>query len=426
MTHSAAPPLVIESVALESLIPSPQNPRIHGEHNLAAIRASLEVHGQLEPLVVQSGTLRILAGHGRVEAMRSLGWTHCQIVAVDVTDTEAKAIGVALNRTGELATWDLELLSKILEELRVEEALAGSGYSEADLDALVKEVAAQAGPRELEDPGPSAPPAKAVSRRGDLWILGEHRLLCGDSTKTEDVDRLMGDERAALAAFDPPYLVDYTGERPDQSGKDWSATYKEIEISDAEGFFRAVFTQVLRVLAPHAAIYTWHAHKRLGLIQQIWEEVGILDAQQIVWVKPTSVFGRAFWHYQHEPCVMGWRKGSMPPHDGQHEFTSVWTVDWDGKARVVGNEHPTEKPVELFARPMRKHTQVGDLCFEPFSGSGSQLIAAERERRRCRAIEIEPTFVDVAIERWQTATQQKAVLAGDGRTFEALAKERLA
>ncbi|MBL8965260.1 MAG: hypothetical protein JNK70_14540, partial [Phycisphaerae bacterium] len=111
----------------------------------------------------------------------------------------------------------------------------------------------------------------------------------------------------------------------------------------------------------------------------------ILDHQQLIWVKPTPVFGRVYWHFRHEPCVMGWRKGSMPPHDGQHEFTSVWTVDWDGKARVVGNEHPTEKPVELFARPMRKHTQVGDLCFEPFSGSGSQLIAAERERRRRRA-----------------------------------------
>lgn len=121
---------------------------------------------------------------------------------------------------------------------------------------------------------------------------------------------------------------------------------------------------------------------------------------------------------------MGWRKGDKPEHDGVHEHTSVWSVDWDGKARVVGNAHPTEKPVELFARPMKKHTKVGDVVFEPFSGSGSQLIAAERTGRRCRAIEISPPFVDVAIRRWEKATGQEATLDGDGRTFTAVATER--
>ena len=230
-------------------------------------------------------------------------------------------------------------------------------------------------------------------------------------------------DKAALVATDPPYLVDYTGERPNDSGKDWTATYREIDIEDADGFFRAVFTNMLEVLGPKGAIYCWHAHKRCGDIQRIWRDLGILDHQQIVWVKPTPVFGRVYWHFQHEPCVMGWRQGDKPEHDGVHEHTSVWTVDWDGKARIT-SEHPTSKPVELFTRPIKKHTNPGDVVFEPFSGSGSQLIAAERTGRRCRAIEISPPYVDVAIRRWEKATGQHATL--DGRTFAEVAAERAA
>src|SRR5690606_30034880 len=124
--------------------------------------------------------------------------------------------------------------------------------------------------------------------------------------------------------------------------------------------------------------------------------------------KPTPVFGRVFWHFRHEPCMMGWRQGSMPEHDSDHEFSSVWEVDWEGKGRIVGNEHPTQKPVEIFARPMRKHTRPGDLCYEPFSGSGSQLIAAESLGRRCCAMELEPVFVDVAVRRWERYTGKVA------------------
>jgi DNA modification methylase len=232
----------------------------------------------------------------------------------------------------------------------------------------------------------------------------------------------MDGEQAALCATDPPYLVDYTGERPDhdggnEGGKDWSDTYREVEITDADGFFRGVFTNVLRVLAPNSAVYCWHAHKRQALIARVWEDLGILDHQQIVWVKPTAVFGRVFWHFRHEPCMMGWRQGSMPEHDSDHQFNSVWEIDWEGKKRVVGNEHPTQKPVEIFARPMRKHTKPGDVVFEPFSGSGSQLVAAEQQGRRCRAMELEPRFVDVALARWSAFTNKAPVRASDGAEF---------
>ncbi|MGE3703709.1 MAG: site-specific DNA-methyltransferase [Vicinamibacterales bacterium] len=280
-----------------------------------------------------------------------------------------------------------------------------------------------------------------VARLGDLWELGDHRLLCGDATSAADVDRVMAGDRARLVATDPPYLVNYTGERRAKgrsAGKDWSHLYREISGDQAGPFFRAVFDQVVRVLDDRGAVYCWHAHRRVGLLQQIWTDVGLLDHQLLVWVKPTRVFGRCMYHHQHELCLFGWRKGSKPRHDGRGDLTSVWTVagvdveaspasdvwcaDWEGKRRVVGNEHPTQKPVELFARPMRKHTLAGEICFEPFSGSGSQLVAAEQLGRRCRAIEIQPAFVDVAIRRWQTVTGKPATL--EGRTYDQVARTR--
>jgi len=185
-----------------------------------------------------------------------------------------------------------------------------------------------------------------------------------------------------------------------------------------------VFTNVLDVLGHKAAIYCWHAHKRSGDLQRIWRELGILDHQQIIWVKPSSVFGRVYWHFRHEPCVMGWRKGDQPEHDGVHDHDSVWEVDFDGKARSTRAGHPCAKPTELFARPILKHTKPGDIVFEPFSGSGSQIIAAERTGRRCYSMEISPPFVDVAIRRWEKATGEQATLDGDGRTFAEVAAER--
>jgi DNA modification methylase len=249
-------------------------------------------------------------------------------------------------------------------------------------------------------------------------------LLCGDATDQHDVARVMWGKKASLVATDPPYLVDYTGDRPNDAGKDWSRDYREIDIGDAHPFYRAVFENVLSVIAPHAAIYCWHAHKRQAALSRAWEELGILDHQQIIWVKPTPVFGRCFWHFRHEPCMMGWVSGSIPTHDGSHEHDSVWEIDWEGKQRLVGNEHPTQKPLEIFLRPMRKHTKRGAIVFEPFSGSGSQLIAAEQIGRRCRAIEISPAFVDVAILRWQTATGEHAILDGTPNRFSNVAATR--
>jgi DNA modification methylase len=421
LAHTPIPPraLVTRRAKISELHSDPANARRHDERNLAAIADSLRTFGQVEPLVVQKATGRVIGGNGRLEVLRSSGAAECDIVEVDVNDTQAAALGIALNRTAELAEWDDQALTKILQSLP-EDALSVTGFSNEDLNALIEELSP---PQTAEDEVPEPLP-EPVSRRGDLWIMDGHRLLCGDSTDLNDALRVMDGHKAALCSTDPPYLIDYTGERVGGSGKDWSATYHEVDIENADTFFRSLFTNVLKVIAPHAAIYCWHAHKRQHEIALIWRELGILDHQQVVWVKPASVFGSVYYHFRHEPCMMGWVKGSKPPHDGKHDYDSVWEVDWEGRGRVVGNEHPTQKPLELFARPMRKHTKPHDVCFEPFSGSGSQLIAAEQMKRRCFSIEVEPTFVDVAVRRWQNLTGHDAVLDGDGRTWAQVKAER--
>ncbi len=438
--HAVAAKLRGQLVAISDITPDPANLREHDDRSIDAIKASLKRFEQQKPIVIDRRGV-VVAGHGTLEAAKRLGWTHIAAVQSSLTGVERVAYAIADNRTPELSRWNTDALAQVLGEMPKEAANA-AGFSDDDLADLVgktDEVKAQ------DDVAP-APTAEAVSRTGDLWVLGNHRLLCGDSTEPSDVDRLMDGHRAELVATDPPYLVDYTGVRAGNRGKDWSDRYHEIEIVDAAAFFKAVFENVVRVASPNAAIYCWHAHKRLVEIINAWRSLNILDHQQIVWIKPCPVFGSVFWHFRHEPCLMGWLQGNKPTHDGMHDGSSVWTdqgasipleqltrqqlidiikagssaweVDWEGKGRPVGNEHPTQKPLELFARPMRKHTARGAVCYEPFSGSGSQIVAAEQVGRRCFAMEIEPVFVDVAVRRWQALTGQSARLLATGQTWQ--------
>jgi DNA modification methylase len=402
----------VEMWEIDRVKPYPGNPR-NNDDAVDGVASSLKTFGFRQPLVVDGdGTL--VVGHTRWRAAAKLGLTKVPVhVAVDLTPDQIRAYRIADNATNELAEWDYALLPIELAALREADFDLGLlGFDPAELSRLTG-----AGPTEgLTDADEvPEPPDDPVTKPGDLWRLGEHRLLCGDSTNEQDVDRVMDGRKAALVATDPPYLVDYTGERPDKDGgnrggKDWSHVYHEVDIPDADRFFRGVFGNVVRVVAPHAAIYCWHAHKRQADLDRVWADLGILNHQQVIWVKPTAVFGRCFWHQRHEPCLMGWVKGSMPEfaRDQGMDLNTIWEVDWEGKARVVGNEHPTQKPVEIFAKPIRRHTRPGDVCFEPFSGSGSQLIAATQEGRRCYAVELEPRFVDVAVRRWERFTGKKA------------------
>ncbi|MFO1077944.1 MAG: ParB N-terminal domain-containing protein [Planctomycetota bacterium] len=295
-----------EIVAIERLFCSPTNPR-RNDAAVPHVAASLRRFGWQQPIVAKHSG-EVIAGNTRLKAAQSLGMTEVPVCWFDGDDLAATAYQIADNRTHEFAEWNDAELAALLQQLRAEDALDGVGFNTDDIDALVQQLKEQEEvDKQLDDDGPDEPPVVSIAQPGDLWVLGDHLLLCGDSTNLEHVRRVMGDDKAALVATDPPYLVDYTGERPNDSGKDWTGTYREIDIKDADAFFRSVFKNVLEVLGPKSAIYCWHAHKRCGDIQRIWRELGILDHQQVIWVKPTSVFGHVYWHFQHEPCMMGWR-----------------------------------------------------------------------------------------------------------------------
>ena len=419
--------LAIEHWPLDRLLPYAANARTHSDDQVAQIAGSIAAFGFNVPcLVDERGVL--IAGHGRLLAARKLDLDTVPVIRLDhLTEAQARAFRIADNRIAENAGWDEDLLRVELEQLcEADFDLDLTGFAEGELAELLGGLDAGAGNGGVGDDSAPEPPEKPVSRLGDLWLLGTHRLLCGDSTKAEDVGRLMNGGKAALFATDPPYLVDYTGADRPSGGHDWSDVYREVDITDAEGFLWAAFVNAQAVSRDDAAWYCWHAHKRAALIEQIWSEFGVLNHQQIIWVKPAAIPTHSYYPWRHEPCLMGWKQGHKPPHggDNSHAVTSVWELDWEGNARPAGADHPTRKPIEVFAIPMRRHTRPSDVCYEPFSGSGSQIIAGERLGRRVYAMELQPAFVDVAVRRWQEATGQAATLDGDGDPFGAVADAR--
>jgi DNA modification methylase len=396
----------IETVALGKLKPWDKNPR--KSHAVEAIARSIESFGYLSPIVCQKGTYRILAGHGRLEALKQRGVAKVPVVVADVTDEQASLYTLADNKLTELAEWDEELLAGLVKDLSALDLdLSLTGFSDVELKDLASWMPQDL--REETQPVPE-PPTDPVSRPGDLWILGEHRLLCGDSTKDEDVRKLMDGRRAALMATDPPYLVDYSGgnhpqswsNRPEVKDKHWDE-YKDPKAS-ADFFFRFLEVALKQALVENPAVYQWHASRRQILVEEAWKRVGLFVHQQIIWAKARPILTHSHYMWQHEPCFYGWIEGKLPAIRPEPNLTTVWSID----QKEIEGVHPTEKPLEIFGIPIRNHTTPGGIAYEPFSGSGSQIIAGEREGRRVYAIEIAPAFVDVAVLRWERFTGKKA------------------
>ncbi len=413
--------LSIEWVAVDQLHCNPSNPRKNAKA-VPHVAASLKRFGWRQPLVVKRGG-EVIAGNTRLKAAKVLELKNVPVVWFDGSEHDATAYSIADNRTAEFASWDKQALAPLLQELRAEDSLDAVGFTDGEIDELLAELEPDGG--DAEDSGPEAPPKQPVTRPGDLWLLGKHRLLCGDATKGDDVARVMDGAKASLLVTDPPYCVNYTGaDRPQNSGKDWSALYRETEIEDLGEFLSCMFETVLPHLEEVVGIYIWHAHVQYPVLHRVFDKFGIIQHQPIIWVKPTSTLTFSYYRWAHETCLFGWRRGHKPCHYLPNGLTTVWEADWEGKQRLVGNEHPTQKPLRLFEIPMEQHTKRGALILEPFCGSGSQLIAAEKLHRRCRAIEISPAFVDVAVRRWEKATTQQATLLGTNKTFSQTAEER--
>ena len=399
--------LAVEWVSIKELSLNPANPR-KNDDAVEHVAASLKRFGWQQPVVARPSG-EVIAGNTRLKAANTLGITRIPVVRFSGTDLEATAYGIADNRTHEFSDWDESALADLLKILKEEDALEGIGFGADDIETLLRQLDEEdAEARDLDDPGPLEPPVEPITKPGDLWVMGDHKLLCGDATNPDHVARLMGNDQAVLLSTDPPYAVEYTGDDRPGGGKDWSSKYQEVPLKDFEEFLRRLLATALPHLAPNAAFYFWHAHLQYPALDRVLEEFQILRHQQLIWLKPTPTITRSSYRWAHEPCVFGWQKGHKPPHYGNNEYTTLWDAHWEGKLRVSGNDHPTQKPVKLFEIPMEQHTRAGEVIFEPFCGSGSQLIAAEKLGRTCRAMEISPAFVDAAVRRWERATGIKA------------------
>ena len=412
----------LRRVRAGSLLPSPKNWRRHPKAQADALRGLLSEIGYADALLARETPegLMLIDGHLRAETTPD---AVVPVLVLDVTEAEADKLLLSLDPLAAMAEGDADALRTLLAQVETD-----SDAVQRMLDGLAKEYGAQPGPKPLDDPGPNFEEAEKLRKKwgvepGQLWTLGEHRLLCGDSTNPADVTRLMNGSRAILFATDPPYLVGYDGtnhpgtkasEKRASLNTDWSqgygATWDEADAeqnSDLYNRFMRVAVDV--ALLPNAAWYCWHASRRQRMVEEAWEKNGAFVHQQIIWTKPNRpILTRSWYLWAHEPCFFGWLKGKKPPKETVDYGRTVWEIE--GLNNDERPDHPTPKPLDCFAIPMRQHTKVGDVCYEPFSGSGSQIIAGERESRRVYAMEVSPAYVAVTLERWAAATGGKPEL----------------
>ena len=337
----------VERLDLSRLAPWKRNPRRIAPEAREGLRASLTRFGLVEPVVVnrRGRRLEVVAGHQRLELLREAGVRRARCVVVSLPAKEARALAVTLN-SREIQGEFTEGVLAVIEEMR---AHLGADLAAAlRLEELRRELPArELEGRTLPDDIPE-PRRKAVAKPGELWTLGEHRLLCGDARNAKHVARLMNGERAGLFATDPPYLIDYDGtNRPlnrqkKGGGKDWSAHYREKEIKDPEAFLREFLAAGLAAAEPHAAVYVWHSHRRYSLLERVAVELGLLPHQQIIWAKPAALLTRSYYSWQHEPCLMLWRKGHKPPLDRRQSKPTVWVVGLERPGDPTQPEYYTD------------------------------------------------------------------------------------
>jgi hypothetical protein len=382
--------LVAKTVPIDAVHVDPRNARKHGRRNLDAIAGSLAMFGQRRALIVMPD-MTIVAGNGTLEAARSLGWSEIVVTVVpeDWTPEQARAYALADNRTAELATWDDAVLQEALLEVEV------AGFDPAEFGFTRPKGAA------IEDEAPE-PPAHPVSKVGDLYVLGGHRLLCGDSTDPEQVKRLMDGERAIAMLTDPPYLVDYDGgnhpqsysNQPEVKEKHWD-TY--VDHGSAVTFYQQFLAAALgEALTDRPTIYQWFGMMRGDVVLEAWRANDLLCHQVIISHKSRPVLSRTWFMYNYEPCMVGWIKGNQPDVKLRPDNTAraVWDVDQrEGIEEGAGHDHPTMKPVELWHRPIQWHSRPGKLDaglhlpYVPAVARGDEaacvaLRVGQRRRRR--------------------------------------------
>jgi DNA modification methylase len=412
----------VEIWPIDRPVDYPKNARKWSGQALAKVGASIKEFGWRQPVVVDSEGV-IIIGHLRRAAGREAGLPTCPVhIARDLSPAKVRALRLADNRTHEEAAWDLDILTAEMLELReLDLDLSLTGFDSGELDRLLGPTAGLTDPDEVP-PVPDAP----VSRLGDLWLMGGHRVLCGDCTDVATVTRLMEDERAGLMNIDPPYGVGYANdERPNPGMAKPRVAGDQFQDRELQGFLESSFTGALTALRVDAAWYLWHAHLTQGFFAAAAAAAAqVILHRQIIWVKPVLLLGRGQYHWKHEPCFMGWIEGNRPPDYGDRTETTVWQIGSVSQSERKAFDHSTPKPVGLFELPIRKHLLPGEICYDSFAGTGPQFIAAESLGRRCYGLEIEPKYVDVIVQRWQNFTGREATLEGNGATFEEVKRGR--
>ncbi len=428
----------IERWPIERLTPRLNNPRTHSRAQIASIAASMREWGWTNPLLVGADD-DIIAGHARLLAAEKLGMKEVPVIVLrHLSPAQRRALVIADNQLAiEGAAWDEEMLRAELAILHEEDYdLSLVGFDDVELQRLL----------EAQDNAPGLTDADAVpevqfdpvSRLGELWLLGNHRLICGDCTQPQVVARLLGGAKPQLLVTDPPYGIELDSEWRDRAGlnghgpaepsymKHRTAGHTETTIS---GDTRADWSEAFELVPSLQVAYVWHASKFTGEVLAGLLRIGFVHHQQIIWDKQRTVLTRTLYWFQHEPCWFV-RMKNAPWYGKAGENSTIWSCPspkfiFNGSEKEEKFDHPTQKPLELMLRPILNHTLPGEAVYDCFLGSGTTLIAAEQSGRACYGVEVDSKYVDVIIRRWQMYTGKQAMLDGDGRTFEEIAEERV-
>ena len=399
----------VERWPLERLIPHARNARTHSEQQVAQIAGSIAEFGFVNPVLVGDDGV-IVAGHGRVLAARKLGLTEAPVIVLShLSPTQRRALMIADNAIATNSAWNDEMLAAELAALKDEAFdLELLGFDDVDLDRL---LAMELEPDDGEADEVPAPPADPISRPGDLWICGEHRVLCGDATVLSDVEKVLDGELADMTFSDPPYNVNYAN-----SPKDKLRGKNRPILNDAlgEDFGALLYDACVNILTvTKGAVYLCMSSSELDRLQEAFRKAGGKWSTFVIWAKNTFTLGRSDYQRQYEPILYGWKDGADHYWCGARDQGDVWFFDKPHKNDL----HPTMKPVALVERAIRNSSKSRDIVLDPFGGSGTTLIAAERAGRRARLIELDPKYVDVIVQRWQSATGGSAKHATTGLSF---------
>jgi DNA modification methylase len=408
----------IELWPIERVRPYERNPRTHSEAQVDQIAASMVQFGWTNPVLVdeQGG---ILAGHGRLLAARKLGLAEVPVIRFEhLSEAQKRAYLIADNQLALQAGWSEELLAQELAWLRDERFdLDLVGFDATELERLLAIADGDAGSDGAEDEVPEAP-ERPVSKPGDLWVLGNHRLLCGDATALADVERVLGGQLADMIFCDPPYNVDYANTPKDKLRGTHRPILNDNLGSGFEAFLQDACVNILTVTK--GAVYVCMSSSELHTLQRAFAAAGGKWSTFVIWAKNTFTLGRADYQRQYEPILYGWKEGSDHYWCGARDQGDVWFFD-----KPVRNDlHPTMKPVALVERAIRNSSKTRDIVLDPFGGLGSTLIACEKAGRQARLIELDPRYVDTTILRWQEFAGCTAVLDGEGRSYEEIAAGR--